>query len=76
MGACLRRGRAGSSHELPLKEAEWILFSRPTFAGCIHFLEALLTSLDFMVTLQQAGTKGKEGNPEATQMDGQCGSAP
>lgn len=59
------RSRAGSPLELFAKEAEWILLSRPIFSGCIHFLEALSTVLlCFTSMLQQAGNKGKEGNPE------------
>lgn len=70
-GACLRRGRVSRSHELSVKEA-WVLFSSPIFAGCIHFLEALLTvQLDFTAMPQQAGTEGKEGNPEPSSIHAQ-----
>lgn len=59
-GSCLRRSRAGSSRELSAKEVEWTWFSSPVFAGCIHFLEALLTILPDSATPQQAGNEGKE----------------
>lgn len=59
------RSTAGSPHELSAKKAEWVLFSRPIFSGCINFLEALSTVLlCFTSTPQQAGNRGKEGNPE------------
>ena len=64
-GACLRRGRAGSFHELSAKAAEWILFSCPVFAGCVHFLEALsMVPPGFTATPQRAGNEWQEGNPE------------
>lgn len=72
------RSRAGSPHELFAKKAEWILFSRPIFSGCIHFLEALSTALlGFTSMPQQAGNKGKEGIlSQAAPMHRQRGPAP